>query len=318
VNLQFDWPFAFLLLALLPPVALWELRSRRRAPALRLSSLDSANALPATWRVRLRWAPSALRLLALALLVVAVARPQSGRADALLPHEGIDIVLVLDTSASMRTPVGGQEPRLAVAQRVLRDFAAGRERDRLGLVAFRARSYVLSPLTLDYGAFQDLIDQADNLQLRDGTGIGLAVADALNLLRDSEARSRAVIVATDGENNQPEVGPLGAARIAEAIGVRVYAIGVFGERAPAPGSPAVGSEHALRAMAERTDGRYFRAGDPETLAQVYQTIDDLERSRVGQERFAALDELAPYLLAGALAALAAQVLLTTFVLRRLP
>jgi Ca-activated chloride channel family protein len=202
---------------------------------------------------------------------------------------------------------------------VLRDFAATRERDRLGLVAFRARSYVLSPLTLDYGAFQELIDRADELDLRDGTGLGLAVADALNLLRESDARSRVVIVATDGENNQPEVGPLGAARIAEALGVRVYTIGIFSKQAePPPGVPAGAGEPALRAMAERTDGRYFRAGDPATLARVYDAIDGLERSRVGDERYTAFDELAPYFLAGALAALAAQVLLTTFVLRRLP
>jgi Ca-activated chloride channel family protein len=250
---------------------------------------------------------------------VALARPQSGRAEALLPQEGIDIVLVLDTSSSMRTPEGDENSRLGTAQGVLREFVAGRERDRLGLVTFRSRSFVLSPLTLDYSAFQALVDQADDVDLPDGTAIGLAMTDALNLLRDSTARSRTIILLSDGENNREDVQPLAAARIAEALGIRIYTIDVTGAAAP------VGmhvrfrpNERELRTMAELTGGRYFSATSPDAIAEVYETIDMLERSRVGGERFADFDEFASYLLGGALGLLAAQVLLTTLVLRRMP
>ncbi len=131
--------------------------------------------------------------------------------------------------------------------------------------------------------------------------------------------TRAVVLLTDGENNRPELPPLTAARLAQALGVRLYTIGVVSPTGLAtPAGSAEVIEETLRAMAELTDGRYFRASDPDTLAQVYDTIDALERSRLGERRFAAFDELAPYLLAGALALLAAEVLLATFVLRRLP
>lgn len=311
---------ALLLLLAVPAILVWELRGARRRSTVRLSSLDSIRAAPVTWRVRLRWVPTALRLTVLVLLVTALARPQRGQADALLPEEGIDIALVLDASSSMQSPSSGGESRLAVAQRVLGEFAEGRERDRLGLVTFRSRSFVVSPLTLDYSSFQELLEQTDEVDIPDGTAIGVALADALNLLRDSTARSRIVILLTDGENNRLEVRPLAAARIAEALGVRVYTIGIT-SRAADPEAPAAVTnvnETALRNMAELTDGQFFLATDAETLGQIYESIDMLERSRLGEERFAAFDELAPYLLAGALALLAAEVVLTTAVLRRTP
>ena len=321
MNVQLASPLALLLLVAVPVLLLWELRGRRRRPALSLSSLASVAAMPATWRLRLRWLPSALRVLALVLLVVALARPQSGRADALLPQEGIDIVVALDTSTSMRSPVGDREPGLVIAQRVLRDFVAERERDRLALVIFRQRSLVLSPLTSDYEAFQTLVDETGAIDLPDGTSIGLAVTDAVELLRESKARSRIIILLSDGENNQPEVEPLTAAQVAQALGVRLYTVGIAGrdlERPNQAASEATVNEPLLRSMADVADGRFFRADDPDTLAQVYDTIDELERSRVGPERFAEFDELAPWFLGAALAALLAEVLLASFVLRRLP
>ncbi|MCI0856272.1 MAG: VWA domain-containing protein [Chloroflexi bacterium] len=317
MNLQFDWPLALPLLIGIPFMVLWQLRGRQGRPVLRLSNLAGARAVAPTWRVRLRWLPAALRLAVVALLIVAVARPQSGRADTLLPQEGIDIVLVLDTSTSMRQPVVDGDSRLEIAQRVLRSFVAERETDRLGLVAFRSRSIVLSPLTVDYSAFQSLVDSADDLDLPNGTAIGLALADAINLLRDSTAESRTVILLSDGENNRPEVEPDEAARIAQALGIRIYTIGITEAGGESPFSPFQVNETALRTIADLTDGRYFPAA-PETLGDVYDAIDSLERSRVGPERFASVNELAPYVLALALLLLAFEVLLTTFAIRRMP
>jgi Ca-activated chloride channel family protein len=316
MNVQFDWPLVLLLLAAVPFLALWQLRGRPSRPVLRLSSLAGARAAP-TWRVRLRWLPAVLRLAVVALLIVAVARPQSGRAETVLPQEGIDIVLVLDTSTSMRQPVVDGDSRLEIAQRVLQAFVAERETDRLGLVAFRSRSFVLSPLTVDYSAFQSLVDSADDVDLPNGTAIGLALTDAINLLRESKAESRTVILLSDGENNRPEVEPEEAARIAQALGIRIYTIGVTDEVGDSAFAPFQLDETTLRTIADLTDGRYFSAS-PETLGEVYDAIDSLERSRVGPERFASVDELAPYVLGLGLALLAFEVLLTTFAMRRMP
>jgi Ca-activated chloride channel family protein len=164
-----------------------------------------------------------------------------------------------------------------------------------------------------------LVDQADDIDLPDGTAIGLAMTDALNLLRDSTARSRTIVLLSDGENNREDVQPLAAARIAEALGIRIYTIDVRSTGVPGELYVRLGpNETALRTMAELTGGRYFSASSPDALAEVYETIDMLERSRVGGERFADFDEFAPYFLGGALALLAVEVLLTTFVLRRIP
>jgi Ca-activated chloride channel family protein len=232
------------------------------------------------------------------------------------------MVVALDASSSMRVAVGDEESRFAVAQRVLSDFIQSRENDRLALLAFRAETFLLSPLTLDYRALQEMVDRAGEVDLPDGTAIGLAVADSLNLLRDSTARSRVVILLTDGENNRREVEPLAAARIADALGIRLYAIGVIEERMVQPGSTSAQrvsvDEETMKQMAEVTGGRYFQATSPQALADVYREIDRLERSRVEQERFAAFEELAPYFLVPALALLALEVGLAATLFRRLP
>lgn len=326
MNLHFESPYFLLLLLLLPPLAGWQFR-RRPTGALTLASLRLVSDLRPTWRVRYRWTLAALRFLALALLVVGLARPQTGQAGAVVPAEGIDIVLALDVSSSMTESALGGGTRMEVAKQVLSEFIAGRENDRLGLVAFRSQSLALSPLTLDYQAIQGLVDRADASPIPDGTAIGLAVADSLNLLRESQARSRIVILLTDGENNRFEVEPLAAARIAGALKMRVYTVGVVDARPTVVGgqSPAVPpvrrpnvDEGALRRMAEVSGGRYYRADSPDTLARIYDEIGELEKSRVGRKRFSAFDERAALFLIPALALLALEVLLASTVFRRTP
>jgi Ca-activated chloride channel family protein len=319
MSLHFENPQFLFLLLLLPPLLLWQGRSRAGDGSLGFASASLLRDLTPTWRVRYRPALKLLRGLALVLLVLALARPQSGQAEALVPAEGIDIVLALDTSSSMSQATLGDQTRLEAARSVLADFVRGRENDRLGLVVFRSQSLVVSPLTLDYDALETLVADADGGPLPDGTAIGLAIADSLNLLRESQARSRIVILLTDGENNRFEVEPLQAARIAEALKMRVYTIGVVDapEGQPVPSRLNV-DESALERVAEVSGGSYHRASSPEALAQIYDEIGRLEKSRVGHERFSAFDERAFYFLVPGLALLALEMLLAATVFRRIP
>lgn len=319
MSLHFESPQFLLLLLLVPPLLLWQGRRRAGEGSLSFGSVSLLRNLEKTWRVRYRPALRLLRALALVLLVFALARPQSGRAEALVPAEGIDIVLALDTSSSMSQSILGEETRLDTAKSVLADFVRGRENDRLGLVIFRSQSLVASPLTLDYDVLQELIRDVDGGALPDGTAIGMAVADSLNLLRDSQARSRIVILLTDGENNRFEVEPLRAARIAEALKMRVYTIGVTDEpRDGGPPSQLNVDERALEELAQVAGGSYYRASSPETLAQIYDEIGRLEKSRVGEETFSAFDERAAYFLVPGLALLALELVLAGTVFRRIP
>lgn len=329
MSLHFESPYFLLLIAFLPVLAWWQLRRRHISGALTMASLRLVSDLRPTWRVRYRWVPPTLRLLALALLALALARPQAGQAGSVVPAEGIDIVLALDVSGSMTEASLGEKTRLEVAKDVLNDFIAGRENDRLGLVTFRSQSLALSPLTLDYEALQELVDRADDSPMPDGTAIGLAVADSLNLLRESRARSRVIILLTDGENNRLEVEPLAAARIAGTLKIRVYTIGVVdappesaGEKRPGevpmPRLDLNVNEEALRQMAEVSGGRYYRADSPDALASIYEEIGDLEKSRVGRERFSAFDERSALFLVPALALLGVELLLATMVFRKVP
>jgi Ca-activated chloride channel family protein len=287
---------------------------RRRGPALLVADASPLRAAARpTWRLRLRRLPTVLRWLAIALLVVAIARPREGLAVTTLPEEGIDIVVTVDVSSSMTTPIGPGATRLSAARTVVDDFVRGLTGDRVGLVVFQSRALTLSPLTLDRAAIAQRLDALQPGLLEDGTAIGLGVAEALNLLRDSPAQSRVVVLLTDGDNNAGEVEPLTAARLATALDVRLYTIGFVA----GPGSSLL-DVRTLREMAESTDGRYYDASTQEQLAAAYDDIGRLERSRVGERRFIRFRELASPLIAGALALLAVEYALRAGWLRRYP
>jgi Ca-activated chloride channel family protein len=313
---RFETPWALVLLSLVPVLAILAWPHGRSAPSVRVGSVASALAARRTWRVRLEPALLGLRLLAVAAIVVALARPQRGEAETQLEGEGIDIVLAYDVSSSMTQPFAGAETRLQAAERVLIDFIAARENDRVGLVAFQGSSITLSPLTTDYNALQESAREAGRLQLRDGTAIGTALGASANVLRGSSAASRIVILLTDGENNVEEVQPLSAARIAERLGVRVYTVGVVSRGLDRSQSTLNVDERALTEIAEITQGTYNRAEDPTALAQIYQSIDELERSRVEGRTFTRFDEFAPYVLAAAAILLATEVVLRYSLFRR--
>lgn len=273
----------------------------------------AAAAVRRTWRLRLRWLPDTLHVLVLLVLLVALARPRQGLALSVIPEEGIDVVIALDTSSSMtERVVGTAETKLAAAQRVVKEFASGLEGDRVGLVIFQSRALTMSPLTVDQLAIGRSVTNVRSGLLPDGTAIGLGLAEALNLLRDSPARSRVVVLLTDGQNNGGEITPGAAAALARALEVRVYTIG-FGA-----GRPGSVDAAALGQIAEATEGRYFDAATATELSDAYAEIGRLERSVVGERRFTRFREFAPTLAAFAVAALLLEVALRSTWLRRYP
>lgn len=311
------WVLAFLPLVALLALAYRGRRAGRLGGGVVLSTLAPLEQARPGWRLRLRPILPALRLLALALLLVGLARPQTVEANASIASEGIDIVLALDISGSMRDAGLEAPTKLEAAKKALKQFLEQRRDDRVGLVVFKSESRALSPLSVDYKALGQLVDQADKLgeQLNEGTGIGVGTADAINLLRGSHAKSRVVILATDGENNVHKVEPEQAGRIAETLKIRLYTIGI-----PTANTRAESSlnEKQMRTIAEGTGGSYARATNAQGLADIFNGIAALEKSRVERERFTRYHELAPWALVPAFALVALEMLLGATVFRRAP
>lgn len=281
-----------------------------------MGTLAPARGVPRTWRVRAQPLLAALRLGGVALLIVAIARPQAGEAASQTKRDGIDIVLAFDISSSMSQPYARGATRIDAAKEVLSSFVASRENDRVGLVVFQGASLTMSPLTIDYSALRQEVKDANSVRLKDGTAIGVAIGQSVNLLRNSKATSRIVILLTDGENNEHTIEPLAAARIAERLGIRVYPVGVVSPPAPGrPGNMEV-DEKAMQEIADVTGGTYNRAENPEALAETYRRIDDLEKSRVEGTVVRRFDDIAPYFLAAAAAAFALELALRHSLLRR--
>ena len=318
-DVQFANPWVLFGLAALPVLALIVLRlrpERLRGGAV-LSTVVPLTRIAPAGRARWRWLLLPLRLAALALLIVALARPQTVRADATVETQGIDIVLAFDISGSMNEPGLGAPSKMAAAKRALKEFIEGRENDRIGLVVFKSETRIMAPLTLDYRALSQMIDDVEkqNEGLNDGTAIGLGVTDAVNLLRNSRTKSRIVILATDGQNNEPRVPPEQAAAVAETMKVRLYTIGmVTANTRP----EATLDERAMRAYSERTGGSYARATDQQNLREIYDTVANLEKSRFERQRLLRYNELAGWFLIPGVALILLAVLLDSTWLRRAP
>jgi Ca-activated chloride channel family protein len=332
LAIQVGWTLAspaWLLLLLLLPVA-WAWSRRRRRRALVLPALATSGDLPRTWRERLRAAPETLRALVFVLGVVALARPQQLEAGRPVTTSGVDIVLALDASGSMKAEDFQPRNRLEVAKEAAIDFVGDRPSDRIGLVSFAGQAVTQAPLTLDHDAVEDAIERVQIGALAEGTAIGTALATSVNRLRPSDARSRVVILLTDGVNNAGQIDPLTAAETARALGVRVYTIGV-GTTGEAPyllEDPRFGrryvrvvvriDEDVLRDISGRTGGRYFRATDPRALAAVYDEIDRLERSPLSGRRPVVRLDRYLWLLLPALGAVVLEGILRGTLFRRLP
>lgn len=324
---RFHEPLYFLLL-IVPAAWLW-LRGRRRS-AVGASTGSVMAGLPETLRVRLLKALPWVWALGMALLVLALARPRMGHSYREQVTRGVDIMLVVDCSGSMASEDFKPHNRLWVAKDVVKDFIQRRPDDRLGLVVFSGQAFTQCPLTLDHGILLTFLDKVELGMIEDGTAIGNALATAVDRLRKSDAKSRIVVLLTDGQNNRGEVAPLTAAQIAQTFGVKVYTVGV-GTRGFAMmpvEDPVFGrryvqtqvniDEETLEAVAQRTGGRYFRATDAEKLKEIYGTIDQLEKTEVKtRERTDWNDRFAWFLVPGLVLLLGAA-LLEAAVLRRLP
>lgn len=327
--LEFAHPWVLLLAAPLLAAAVL-LRRRDADPAsLRHPAAAVLSRAPRGWRVRLRGALPALRVLTLLLTVTALAGPRQPHSVREVEGEGIDIVVALDISGSMQALDFQPDNRLQVAKAIIRDFVQGRTRDRIGLTVFASRAFTQCPLTLDRAILEGFLDEVQIGLIEDGTAIGLGLATAVNRLRHSEAASSTVILLTDGSNNVPTLEPESAAELAQALGVRVYTIGVGKRgRVPFPRQGPFGTrtvmvempidEDLLTRIAETTGGRYWRAEDPEALAQVFAAIDELETSRYRTKVSTWYDQRLALFAAPALLLLLLDALLGATWLRRLP
>jgi len=325
----FAHPWVLWLLFLVPVLSLmYRRRAKKMVAEVTFSSLQPFEHTPRSLRERLRHFPTALRMIALVCFIVALARPQSVSSRENVSTEGIDIVLLLDISGSMLaedfTP-----NRIGAAKQVADEFIDGRTNDRIGLVIFAAESFTQCPLTTDYPVLKSLLKEVKNGMIADGTAIGLALANGVNRLKYSYAKSKVMILLTDGVNNRGEIDPITAAKVAATYGIRVYTVGVGAMgQAPYPVETPFGiqrqlmqveiDEKTLTTVADITGGKYFRATDNRTLRAIYRDIDQLEKTKIEVSAYRRYRELFYGWLAGGLVVLLLEIGLGATVLRKIP
>jgi Ca-activated chloride channel family protein len=335
MSFRFASPWLLGLLILLPilGIYLYGSRSSTRLASLKHTAVYHALDLPVSWKITLRPILKTLRLLAIGLLIFALARPQTVHAREIITGEGVDIALALDISGSMASLDFQPSNRLEAAKAVITNFVSERAYDKIGLVVFASEAFNQSPLTLDRNMLQrslDRVELASDLGIDDGTAIGLGIANAAHMLSSSESESKVLILLTDGVNNAGEIDPLTAAEAASALDIKIYVIGAAHPgQVPVPVQNIFGGtdivyaesmidEDTLRQVAEITDGRYYRAEDTEGLREIYDEINQLEKSEIEVEVFNQYEELAGLILLPALVIFLSELFLNKTVFRKLP
>src|SRR5690554_586421 len=311
-GLTFKNPEYFYLLLVIVPMAAWYIfRQKRNSASIRISTTAPVIKAPKTLRHYLRHLVFLLQMVAISAFVIVLARPQSTTEFENVTTEGIDIVISLDISTSMLAKDFSPD-RLEAAKNVAMEFISGRQYDRIGLVVFAGEAFTQVPLTTDRSVLLNLFKDIQTGLIEDGTAIGNGLATATARLKDSDAISRVVILLTDGENNSGEIAPLTAAEIARTFGIRVYTIGVGSiGTAPYPVQTPYGTqvrdvevkidEKMLQEIANITGGRYFRATGNLKLQEIYEEIDQLEKSKIEVREFSRRsEEFLPFALAGIL------------------
>jgi Ca-activated chloride channel family protein len=341
-GLTFANPWLLLPLLLIPLLA-WLQGRRGGVPAVIFSSTAPLRTLGRSAESRSGDFLAGLIFVALALLIVALARPQQGKTLSHVEASGIDIMVVIDVSSSMLTEdydIGGQRAnRLDTIKEVTRKFIEGRPNDRIGLMAFAGRPYLVSPLTLDHDWLFQNMERVQCELVEDGTAIGSALASACNRLKDKQSKSKVLILLTDGDNNAGKISPETAAEAVKALGIKFYAVGAGTNGiAPAPvGDPRTGkvardqyghvylenqqvefNEEGLKKVAQTAAGKYYRAADTKSLEGIYSEINKLEKSTVELTKYKQYRDLYPWFLSAGLGLLIVQMLLSQTVWRRLP
>lgn len=310
MSYGFATPMVLLLLLVIPLLVLWFVRYvRRRTSDIRYSNISLLKSAGAGGRIWAEIVSPGLKLFGLAFLIVALARPQTSSVNTETETEGIDIILTLDISGSMKAEDFKPKNRLHVAKQVISDFIESRTSDRIGLVVFAKESFTQCPLTLDYGILGNFLEDVTFGMVEDGTAIGMALANSCNRLKDSPAESKVIVLLTDGVNNAGEIDPVTAAEIAKTLNIRVYSIGA-GKPGPAPypvDDPVFGKryvnieneidEESLKKIAEITGGRFYRAKDVEGLKSIYEEISSLEKTKIKTKQYLQFKELYMYFLA---------------------
>lgn len=328
-GLSFAHPKMLYLLLLIPAFVAWYIfRQKDSRASLQMSTLMPFGGAPVSIRVYLRHLPFALRMLAIALIVIVMARPQSFNVTQNIETEGIDIMIALDISTSMLAQ-DFKPDRFEAAKDIAIQFVSGRRNDRIGLVIFAGESFTMCPLTTDLRTVANQFKDIKMGLIEDGTAIGVGLATAVARLKESDAQSKVVILLTDGVNNRGEIAPLTAADIAKTFGIRVYTVGVGSHgTAPFPMQTPFGTrmqdmkveidEDVLKEIASLTGGQYFRATDGKGLAQVYEQIDQLEKTKIEMvETTRKSEEFALFAIL-AILLLGLDLLLRTTVLRSVP
>lgn len=331
--MTFAYPWMLLLLIAVPIIA-W-LKSRRKQQAAFLySSTQLVRGIVGFKRSAAGFILPQIRWLALIALICGLARPQMFEGETIIKASGIDIVVAVDLSKSMAAEDfevdGKRVNRLEIAKGVLEQFIAKRPGDRIGLVAFAGRAYIASPMTLDHDFLLQNLERLNMNTIEDGTAIGSGLSASLNRLRDLESKSKIVILMTDGQNNSGKIPPLTAAEAAETLEIKVYTIGV-GTRgmAPMPYVDVFGQrryqmvqvnidEETLTAIAEKTGGQYYRADNTDTLIDIYDEIDLLEKTEIEMKKYLEYTELFPWFVIPGLTLLLLEILLAHTIWRRLP
>jgi Ca-activated chloride channel homolog len=332
--MTFAHPWLLLLLLLLPLLA-WLKGKRGRPPAFVYSSVQLVRSVLNVTRSRSGGFLTALRWLALALLIIALAQPRLTKSETKVSASGIDIAVAIDLSGSMASEDfetgDGRLSRIDMAKAVLKKFIDKRPDDRIGLVAFATQAYIAAPLTLDHDFLQQNLERLELNSINGSqTAIGSGLSTAINRLRELKSKSKIVILMTDGQNNAGKIAPLTAAEAAKSLGVKVYTIGIgMRGQAPMPGRDMFGrkvyqmmavdiDEDTLTKIADQTGGKYYRADNAQNFQKIYAEIDKLEKSEAQIKKYTQFQELFPWFLNPGLGLVLIEIVLRNTLLRRLP
>lgn len=320
--------YLFLLLLLIPLVVWYVLRHRKNVASLQVSDTSAYEHTPKTYKNYLIHVPFGLRMIALALIIIVIARPQTTNSWQNSEVEGIDIMLAIDVSTSMLAE-DLKPNRLEAAKEVAAEFVNSRPNDNIGITLFAGEAFTQCPLTVDHAVLLNLIKDIKCGLIEDGTAVGMGIANAVTRLKDSKAKSKTIILLTDGTNNMGDISPMTAAEIAKSFGIRVYTIGV-GTNGVAPYPYPVGGgvqyvnipveidENTLTQIAATTDGSYFRATSNSKLEEVYQEIDKLEKTKLNVRQYSKREEEYLWFALAAFLCVLVEIVLRNTVLKKIP